>query len=75
MSVIRFNKSAKTDRSRSPSINNEANDSPHIIKENENIDLMEKDIINEIRGKTIPLNEEEENNETSSYKNKNAIEF
>ena len=31
---------------------------------------MEKDIINEIRGKTIPLNEEEENNETSSYKNK-----
>ena len=58
------------ERSHSPSINNEANDSPHIIKENENIDLMEKDIINEIRGKTIPLNEEEENNETSSYKNK-----
>lgn len=62
--------SGHKERSRSPSINNEANDSPQIRKDNENIDLIEKDIINEIRGKTIPLNEEEENNETSNSNNK-----
>ena len=52
-------KSPKIERSRSPSINND----------NDNRDKLEKEILNEIKGKTMALNEdEEENNENSSYK-------
>lgn len=52
-------KSPKIERSRSPSINND----------NDNRDKLEKEILNEIKGKTMALNEdEEENNESSSYK-------
>ena len=62
--------SPKNEKSRSPSINSKDN-SPKIIDENENIDKLEKEIFNELKGKTIPLNEdEEENNETCSHKNK-----
>lgn len=60
----------KIEKSRSPSINNE-DSSPKIIKEKDNLEVLEKEIFNEIKEKTIPLKEDEEENiETSSNKNK-----
>ena len=65
---LNINKSAKTDRSRSPSINKE-DDSPKIVNNGENKNILEDEMNNEIKSKIIPLNEdEEENNESSSYK-------
>ena len=67
---LKFNKSAKTERSRSPSINQE-DKSPKISDNEENNNIIEDDLNNEFKSKIIPLNEdEEENNETSSYKMK-----
>ena len=66
--TLNINKSAKTDRSRSPSINKE-DDSPKIVNNGENKNILEDEMNNEIKSKIIPLNEdEEENNESSSYK-------
>ena len=66
--TLNINKSAKSDRSRSPSINKE-DDSPKIVNNGENKNILEDEINNEIKSKIIPLNEdEEENNESSSYK-------
>ena len=63
------NTSPKMEKSRSPSIK-KVDGSPEIITD-KNINKFEKDIINEIKGKTIPLNEdEEENNDSLSNKNK-----
>ena len=64
------NESPKIEKSRSPSINN-GDDSPKILKEKENLETFEKEEYNEIKEKTIPLKEDEEEYiETSSYKNK-----
>lgn len=64
------NQTPKIEKSRSPSINNE-DSSPKIINEKENLEALEKEIFNEIKEKTIPLKEDEEENiETSSNKNK-----
>ena len=69
------NESPKIEKSRSPSINN-GDDSPKILKEKENLETFETEEYNEIKEKTIPLKEDEEEYiETSSYKNKNAIDF
>ena len=66
--TLNINKPAKTDRSRSPSINKE-DDSPKIVNNGENKNILEDEMNNEIKSKIIPLNEdEEENNESSSYK-------
>ena len=66
--TLNINKSAKSDRSRSPSINKE-DDSPKIVNNGENKNILEDEMNNEIKSKIIPLNEdEEENNESSSYK-------
>ena len=63
------NTSPKMEKSRSPSIK-KVDGSPEIITD-KNINKFEKDIINEIKGKTISLNEdEEENNDSLSNKNK-----
>jgi hypothetical protein len=63
------NTSPKMEKSRSPSIK-KVDGSPEIITD-KNINKLEKDIINEIKGKTIALNEdEEENNDSLSNKNK-----
>jgi hypothetical protein len=57
------------EKSRSPSIK-KVDGSPEIITD-KNINKFEKEITNEIKGKTIALNEdEEENNDSLSNKNK-----
>ena len=67
--TLNINKSPKIEKSRSPSINKE-DESPKILNNEENEkNILENDINNEIKSKIIPLNEdEEENNESSSYK-------
>ena len=63
------NTSPKMEKSRSPSIK-KVDGSPEIITD-KNINKFEKEITNEIKGKTIALNEdEEENNDSLSNKNK-----
>ena len=63
--------SPKMEKSRSPSINNNEDASPKIIKEKDNLEALEKEIFNEIKEKTIPLKEDEEENiETACNKNK-----
>ena len=64
------NKSPQLERSRSPSINN-VDDSPKNGNVKENIDIFKKDLLKEIKGKTIPLNEDEEDyDEGQNFKNK-----
>ena len=64
------NGSPKLERSRSPSINN-VDDSPKNGNVKENIDIFKKDLLKEIKGKTIPLNEDEEDyDEGQNFKNK-----
>ena len=64
------NKSPQLERSRSPSINN-VDDSPKNGNVKENIDIFKKDLLKEIKGKTIPLNEDEEDyEEGQNFKNK-----
>ena len=67
--TLNINKSPKIEKSRSPSINKE-DKSPKILNnEEKEKNILENDINNEIKSKIIPLNEdEEENNESSSYK-------
>ena len=67
--TLNINKSPKIEKSRSPSINKE-DESPKILNnEEKEKNILENDINNEIKSKIIPLNEdEEENNESSSYK-------
>ena len=67
--TLNINKSPKIEKSRSPSINIE-DESPKILNnEEKEKNILENDINNEIKSKIIPLNEdEEENNESSSYK-------
>ena len=63
------NTSPKMEKSRSPSIK-KVDGSPEIITD-KNINKFEKEITNEIKGKTIALNEdEEENNDSLNNKNK-----
>ena len=63
--------SPKMEKSRSPSIINNEDASPKIIKEKDNLEALEKEIFNEIKEKTIPLKEDEEENiETACNKNK-----
>ena len=65
--TLNINKSAKIERSPSPSINKE-DESPKILDNEENNNIFEDEMNNEIKSKIIPLNEDEqENNETSSY--------
>lgn len=72
---LNISKYPKYEKSQSPSINKE-DDSPKILDNEENENIIENEINNEIKSKIIPLNEdEEENNESSSYKiksNKNS---
>ena len=67
--TLNINKSPKIEKSRSPSINKE-DESPKILNnEEKEKNILENDINNEIKSKIIPLIEdEEENNESSSYK-------
>ena len=73
-----INSSPNIERSRSPSINEGDDDSKITNKEKEkekNFDILDKEITNELKSKIIPLNEDEENNESSnniSKPNKNT---